>query len=95
MRALAALLRIADGLDRGHNQVVEAVHCQLRGGRATFHVLSWHDAEIELWGARRKADLFASVFEADPEFELQRPEDDLILERSEPVLAAQSGVEAF
>lgn len=74
VRVLAAILRVADGLDRGHNQVVEAVHCRLADGRAKFHVLARHDAELELWGARRKADLFASVFEAEPEFALEAPE---------------------
>jgi exopolyphosphatase/guanosine-5'-triphosphate,3'-diphosphate pyrophosphatase len=95
VRVLAALLRIADGLDRGHNQIVEAVHCQVREGRATFHVLTWHDAEIELWGARRKADLFEDVFQARPEFKLETPDESPDGDRAaEPLVAAQPGVQA-
>ncbi len=94
VRALAGILRVADGLDRGHNQTVEAVHCQVQNGRATFYALSWHDAEIELWGARRKADLFASEFEADPEFKLERPDDGNEPERPEPLALAEPGVQA-
>ncbi|HEY7462198.1 MAG TPA: Ppx/GppA phosphatase family protein [Gemmatimonadota bacterium] len=95
VRVLAALLRIADGLDRGHNQVVEAVHCQVQDGRATFHVLSWHDAEIELWGARRKSDLFELAFEAEPEFKLERPDEAPDAERAGEVLAAaEPGLQA-
>ncbi|MBA2564405.1 MAG: Ppx/GppA family phosphatase [Gemmatimonadetes bacterium] len=75
VRVLAGLLRVADGLDRGHNQTVEAVHCRAAGTRATFYVLTWHDAEIELWGARRKIDLFTRVFELEPEFRLEKPEE--------------------
>lgn len=91
---LAALLRIADGLDRGHNQVVEAVHCQVLKRGASFTVLSWHDAEIELWGARRRSDLFASVFGLEPEFNLEKPDDVAEPDRPELVAAAEAGLEA-
>ncbi|MFN2431892.1 MAG: Ppx/GppA family phosphatase, partial [Gemmatimonadota bacterium] len=74
VRALAGLLRIADGLDRGHNQVVEAAHCRVRDGQASFHVLTWHDAELELWGARRKANLFEDVFGVEAHFQLETPD---------------------
>jgi exopolyphosphatase/guanosine-5'-triphosphate,3'-diphosphate pyrophosphatase len=95
VRALAAILRIADGLDRGHNQIVEGVHCQVQDGRATFYVLSWHDAEIELWGARRKADLFELAFEAEPEFKLEQPDEPLDLERpAEILVSAEPGLQA-
>ncbi len=95
VRLLAALLRIADGLDRGHNQTVEAVHCQVQDGRATFYVLSWHDAEIELWGARRKSDLFEIAFETEPEFKLEKPDESPDLERAaESLVPAEPGLQA-
>jgi exopolyphosphatase/guanosine-5'-triphosphate,3'-diphosphate pyrophosphatase len=95
VRILASLLRIADGLDRGHNQTVEAVHCQVQEGRATFYVLSWHDAEIELWGARRKSDLFEMAFEAEPEFKLEKPDESPDLDRApESLVAAEPGLQA-
>lgn len=93
IRALAAILRIADGLDRGHNQIVEAVHCQVHDGRATFHVLTWHDAEIELWGARRKAGLFARVFEAEPDFRIEPPEGRVEAEFDEATAAEAAPAE--
>jgi exopolyphosphatase/guanosine-5'-triphosphate,3'-diphosphate pyrophosphatase len=94
VRVLAALLRIADGLDRGHNQTVEAVHCQVQDGRATFYVLSWHDAEIELWGARRKSDLFETAFEVEPEFKLEKPDESPDLERAADLVPAEPGLQA-
>ena len=93
VRVLSALLRVADGLDRSHNQIVEAAHCQVRDGRATFHLLTWHDAELEVWGARRKSDLFEVVFEAEPHFQLEKPDDASRFAAPEPA-AAESAVQA-
>jgi exopolyphosphatase/guanosine-5'-triphosphate,3'-diphosphate pyrophosphatase len=93
VRVLAAILRIADGLDRSHNQVVESVKVRVRDGRASFWVLSWQEAELELWGARRKADLFADVFDAEPEFRLERPDEPAGGEPA-PVLDAEPSLQA-
>jgi exopolyphosphatase/guanosine-5'-triphosphate,3'-diphosphate pyrophosphatase len=92
VRVLAAILRIADGLDRSHNQVVESVKVRIRDGRASFWVLTWHEAELELWGARRKADLFRDVFDAEPEFRLERP-DEPAGEAPAPVLDAEPSLQ--
>ena len=94
VRVLAGLLRVADGLDRGHNQIVEAAHCQVRDGQANFQISTLHDAELELWGARRKSDLFASVFDAEPEFTLERPDDAAEPERAEPRAPAEPSLQA-
>ncbi len=64
----SALLRVADGLDRSHSGVVTGLTCDL--GKHAVDVTIKHrgDAELELWGARQKADLFAEVFEKDATF---------------------------
>ena len=58
----AALLRIADGLDRSHGAVVRDLSAEVRPDRVRLRLDTRGDAELEIWGARRKADLFERVF---------------------------------
>ena len=60
---LAAILRVADGLDRSHNAVIKAVSCRDRGRVVDMTVFASGDAELEVWGARRKADMFREAFD--------------------------------
>ena len=60
---LAALLRIADGLDRSHRQLITSVACSVRSRKVIFEVTARGDCEAELDGARRKANLFERVFD--------------------------------
>ncbi|HMO26572.1 MAG TPA: HD domain-containing protein, partial [Tepidisphaeraceae bacterium] len=62
VRAGAALLRIADGLDRSHSGVVTDLRCRVEGKRVRVTVQTRADPQLELWGAQRKADLFERVF---------------------------------
>ena len=60
---LAALLRIADGLDRSHFGVVRDLKVSRRGKTVTIRAAAdGRDAELELWAARRKADVFERAF---------------------------------
>jgi exopolyphosphatase/guanosine-5'-triphosphate,3'-diphosphate pyrophosphatase len=59
---LSSLLRIADGLDRGHTAVVDGLDIDIDGDRARLTVHAAADCELELWGARRKRDLFERLF---------------------------------
>ena len=60
---LLALLRLADGLDRGHGAAVAGVEVDLSTpGRARLLVQSDADVDLEVWGVRRKRDLFERVF---------------------------------
>ena len=59
---LAALLRLADGLDRSRSGVVDAVKADLNGSRITLAVTSAGDVDVDLWGARRKRELFEKLF---------------------------------
>jgi exopolyphosphatase/guanosine-5'-triphosphate,3'-diphosphate pyrophosphatase len=67
VRRLAALLRIADGLDRGRKQVVTGVNVRVGRELVLLHVRARGDPELELWGARRKRDLFERVFDRELE----------------------------
>ena len=57
---LAALLRIADGLDRAHMQRVRQMHSRITPVR--WQLIAIGAAETELWGAERKADLSERAF---------------------------------
>jgi exopolyphosphatase / guanosine-5'-triphosphate,3'-diphosphate pyrophosphatase len=63
VRALAALLRLADALDRTHASRVEELYCSIRRRRVTLEVLSRYDVELELADARDRGRLFEEVFE--------------------------------
>ena len=60
---LAALLRVADGLDRGRSANVSAIEVVLNGSRARLTAQAEGDIAVELWGARRKRELFERLFE--------------------------------
>ena len=59
---LAAILRVADGLDRGRAGHVSGIEVAVNGSQARLVVRSEGDIAIELWGARRKRELFERVF---------------------------------
>jgi exopolyphosphatase/guanosine-5'-triphosphate,3'-diphosphate pyrophosphatase len=64
IRRLAAILRVADGFDRGHVAAVERVRVRWleRGIRLTPVPRNQHlPLRLELWGASRKSDLLSKV----------------------------------
>lgn len=71
VRALAAILRIADGLDRSHYGVVRDVTAVRHGSRLTLRLVSdGDDAELEIWEARRRAGLLEEVLGCAIDFEV-------------------------
>jgi exopolyphosphatase/guanosine-5'-triphosphate,3'-diphosphate pyrophosphatase len=62
VRVLAALLRVADGLDRGFAQLVRSVRCRVSDRSVELSLSCVGEPDLELWGARRKGDLFAETF---------------------------------
>ncbi|MEM6560263.1 MAG: Ppx/GppA phosphatase family protein [Planctomycetota bacterium] len=58
----AALLRLADGLDRSHAGAVTGLTCTRRRNRVHCNLRTRADAELEIWGADRKRDLFEQTF---------------------------------
>lgn len=70
VRVLAAMLRLADGLDRSHHQVVRGLRCAYDDRSLVIRVETNGDAELELWGARRKAKLLERALRRKVEIEL-------------------------
>jgi len=68
----AALLRIADGLDRSHCSVIQDLRCKVDGKQVKCTLTVRSDAELEIWGARRKMDLFEKVFGRKLSFDLHK-----------------------
>ena len=63
VRALAALIRIADGLDYRHLGIVQGIHCTIGDAIVTCNVDANGDASVERARALAKADLFSEVFD--------------------------------
>ncbi len=64
VRGLAAILRVADALDRSHSNVVRSVAIRQESGGLVFAVDSGAaDAALELWTSQRRADLLARLLD--------------------------------
>lgn len=61
-RRLAALLRIAEGLDHSHRQRVQSLRASFQRGAVTLRVAARGDATEDLRDADRSADLFEKEF---------------------------------
>jgi exopolyphosphatase/guanosine-5'-triphosphate,3'-diphosphate pyrophosphatase len=62
VRGLAALLRVADALDRTHFGVVKSVAIAKASGRVVLQVdAGAENAELELWAAERRIDLLSRL----------------------------------
>jgi exopolyphosphatase / guanosine-5'-triphosphate,3'-diphosphate pyrophosphatase len=59
---LTAILRVADGLDRSHNDAVDLVTATVESGRVALVIHGSEDTDLERWGVRRKRGLFEKVF---------------------------------
>jgi len=73
VRRLSGILRVADGLDRTHAQVVTGVRCRTGEGRVRVRVTATRDPAIELDDAQRKADLFERAFRSELTLAWSRP----------------------
>jgi exopolyphosphatase / guanosine-5'-triphosphate,3'-diphosphate pyrophosphatase len=61
VRTLAAMLRLAENLDRSHSQPVAAIELQDRGEDALLQLRTSGDAELELWAGVRHVQAFERV----------------------------------
>jgi len=59
---LAPLLRIADSLDRSHEQRVLDMDVQLRNGDVALVLDSKADTDLDVWAAERTADVFREAY---------------------------------
>ena len=62
VRRLAALLRLADGLDADHFQVVEAATVVDRGDHLRLELRARDLPDLDMWAAERNGDLFELEF---------------------------------
>lgn len=63
VRRLGAFLRLAEGLDRSHFQNVAEMNAHVDAEHLKITIRTKEDPQMELWGARRAADLFEREFE--------------------------------
>jgi exopolyphosphatase/guanosine-5'-triphosphate,3'-diphosphate pyrophosphatase len=63
IRRLAAILRIAGGTDRTNTQQVQGVYIDCNNGETQFKLVAPQYPEVDIWGARRRAELFERVFD--------------------------------
>jgi len=59
---LIPLLRIADSLDRSHEERVETLECHVREGQVLMRLGSKSDIDLEQWAAERSAEAFRNVY---------------------------------
>ena len=59
---LAAILRVADALDRSHSQRISSVDCRREKGRFVIAVKNVEDLAIEQLGIASKGDMFEEVY---------------------------------
>lgn len=59
---LAALLRVADGLDRTHTRAVPSIQVEVRPDAVIVHLATRGSAEAEIQAATDKSDLFEATF---------------------------------
>lgn len=72
VRKLATLLRVADSLDRSHQQAVKSLKA-LRGKEGvTLQLQARHPLDLELWNAERETANFRSVFGKRLSFQVSR-----------------------
>ena len=62
---MAAVLRVAGGLDRSHNQIIRSVQVVGAPGQVSLTVHADEYPEVDLWACRRRADMFEKVFDAE------------------------------
>jgi exopolyphosphatase / guanosine-5'-triphosphate,3'-diphosphate pyrophosphatase len=55
VRTLAAILRLAESLDRSHSQTISTIDLRDRGDDGLLQIRTVGDAELELWAAGRHA----------------------------------------
>ena len=59
---MAAILRVADALDRGHSQQIKTITAERKSETLVLHVPGTRDLSLELIGLDEKANLFQDVF---------------------------------
>ena len=74
VRALAAMVRLAEGLDRSHSQALSGIDVFPRGDDYLLRLRASGDAELELWAANRHAAPLEALLEQPVRFEVAGPD---------------------
>ena len=69
---LLAILRVADGLDRGHAKEVTSVEASVKRDAVHLRLVGRRDLTLDVGAAEEKADLFEEVFRKPVEFHAAR-----------------------
>jgi exopolyphosphatase/guanosine-5'-triphosphate,3'-diphosphate pyrophosphatase len=59
---LVPLLRLADSLDRSHDQRIESVACQIRESDVKIDLGSTADTDLEIWAGERAGEVFREIY---------------------------------
>ena len=70
---LAPILRMADALDRSHEQKVRNVTGAARDGQLSIQVEADADPDLEIWAAREAAETFRQIYERPLSFQRAKP----------------------
>ncbi|MEX0671648.1 MAG: Ppx/GppA phosphatase family protein [Pirellulales bacterium] len=62
VQRMAAILRVAGGLDRSRSQQVRDVFARVDNGRVVLDVIADQKPQVDIWGAERRTDLFEKVY---------------------------------
>ena len=65
VECMAAVLRLAGGLDRTHNQTVESARITGSKKQVELTVTAKHYPEVNLWAARRRTGMFEKAFDSE------------------------------
>jgi exopolyphosphatase / guanosine-5'-triphosphate,3'-diphosphate pyrophosphatase len=63
MMLLFPILRLADNLDRSHDQRIRGVECRIRNGQVCLELRAQGDIDLEQWAAERAAAAFEQVYQ--------------------------------
>lgn len=71
---LAPLLRLADNLDRSHEQRISNMDCQLKNGQVLLRLYSSADIDLEQWAVERAGESFRQVYGTSLVVQKAKPE---------------------
>lgn len=75
VKRLAAILRVADGLDRSHSQAVQAVRVRFGNAAVSFAIRAEAEPTTDLKAGREKSDLLAAMTGVSVDFGLDTSPD--------------------
>jgi exopolyphosphatase/guanosine-5'-triphosphate,3'-diphosphate pyrophosphatase len=73
VQRMAAILRLAGGLDRSRTQLVHDAVASIADGQAVIEAVADEEPQVDLWGAERRTDLFEKVFGMPVTFRWAKP----------------------